>query len=682
MSSSKSTKSNPKRTSAPSGPVTTDPRFSVIHSDPRFAPTKRREAKVKLDSRFASVLTDERFSAAPSAPVDKYGRRVGKGKKERQKEKLKEFYDFEDDEEESDSEESSDEEDEDVKPKFDPARGEGIIDTSSSEDESDEEDEEGLGSDVEIHDQAEPAEDVPAGEVSRRFAVVNLDWDHVRAVDLMKTFSSFASGGKVKSVTIYPSEFGKERMEREDIEGPPREIFTSKKKEVDSSSDDSEDEDEKIKNSIIKEDKGEEFDSAKLRAYQLERLRYYYAVVECDSLTTAKTIYDNCDGAEYEATANFFDLRFIPDDTTFDDEPRDSCSANPTDYRPQEFVTDALHHSKVKLTWDADDAQRKEVAKRAFSQREIEDNELKAYLASSDSEDSEDEKAKSRDKLRAALLGDISVGKNEPKDLEVTFTSGLNEGDDDGKVIDSDDGLTTIEKYVKKERQRKQARKEKAKAQREGANPDSTTTTKLSKASEPEPEPAQEAVDLGFDDPFFDEPVKSKSELKKEAKRKLREEKEIAASLSAAQKAELELLMADEEVLGIDGKKLQHFDMKQVVKAEKLKKVKKNKLAKRKKIDEEVLQDGFEIDVKDPRFSAVFKSHEFAIDPTNPRYMKTSAMEKMMDERRKRSHARDGEVPKEERTSKKKRKVEESDGKDEARRLVESLKRKAKTRGA
>ena len=52
-------------------------------------------------------------------------------------------------------------------------------------------------------------------------------------------------GGKIENVTIYPSEFGRGRMEREEMEGPPREIFASSKREKDESPDESdEDEDE------------------------------------------------------------------------------------------------------------------------------------------------------------------------------------------------------------------------------------------------------------------------------------------------------------------------------------------------------------------------------------------------------------------------------------------------------
>ena len=78
---------------------------------------------------------------------------------------------------------------------------------------------------------------------------------------------------------VYTSNFSKERMEREEMEGPPREIFgrqgpaqeSSEEYEKDSQDEesDSEEEDEKIKQNLLKADDGEEFDSGALRQYQL-----------------------------------------------------------------------------------------------------------------------------------------------------------------------------------------------------------------------------------------------------------------------------------------------------------------------------------------------------------------------------------------------------------------------------
>lgn len=120
---------------------------------------------------------------------------------------------------------------------------------------------------------------------TRRIAAVNLDWDHVRASHLHKIFSSLVSTavpapaagrrssenagaavrGRLLSVRVYPSQFGKERMAREEVEGPPAEVFRKTREATDE-----EEVDEKNVYDLGEED---EVDEDALRKYQISRLR-------------------------------------------------------------------------------------------------------------------------------------------------------------------------------------------------------------------------------------------------------------------------------------------------------------------------------------------------------------------------------------------------------------------------
>lgn len=318
---------------------TADKRFANIQNDPRYRLPSKRHTHVKLDKRFSHMLRDKDFSR--NAAVDRYGRKL---KRDDTKKQLEKFYQLEEDQEEeaeNASQVSVDDDDEVMKElekankrDYDPARDGGFSESSSSEEsssededeEDDEDDDEAAAAEVDFPDKQQL--DVPLGDVTNRIAVVNLDWDNIRAEDLMAVFLSFTTSGRIKKVTIYPSEFGKERMEREEMEGPPKEIFASKADSEDDDDyeehEDSEEEEEAIKKSILKEDEGAEFNTTQLRQYQLERLRYFYAIIEFSSKEAAKQVYDAVDGTEYLTSANFFDLRFVPDDTDFsDDKPRE-----------------------------------------------------------------------------------------------------------------------------------------------------------------------------------------------------------------------------------------------------------------------------------------------------------------------------------------------------------------------
>ncbi|XP_031476702.1 pre-rRNA-processing protein ESF1 [Nymphaea colorata] len=524
--------------------------------------------------------------------------------------------------------------------------------------------EEFLSSDDDVSDdiEDEPEEQVTmVEEATRRIAMVNMDWDQIKAVDLYVLMSSFLpESGQLVSVAIYPSEFGLKSMEEEAVHGPSG-IFAS---------DDDED----------SEGNGAEIDEAKLRAYEKSKLRYYYAVVECDSSATADHLYKECDGVEFERTSNILDLRFIPDDMQFNHPPRDIATEAPSNYECKDFHTRALQQSKVQLSWDNDEPERIKSLRQKLSQKQLDEMEFKDFLASDDEEsddDDEDEnegndgdlevqsmsdkidrKQKKRDKLLALLQsGDGSEDSKDDMDMEVTFNTDL-EGISK-RFLEREknkDSESVWEAYLRKRREKRKARKRNGKSSSED---DSSDTN-------------EEVADQD-DDFFVDEELdaddnldlaekkrssKKKSAVHKDGKNKISETKEQVAS-----KEELELLLADDNATST---KVKGYNLKS-----------KKKKGKRK----DVLSDDElpEVDYNDPRLSALFTSPLYALDPTDPRYKRSAAYLRQVSRKQK---GIVDEVPEEAKQPERKN-VEKPDDEQEIKKekvelmsLVKSLKRK------
>lgn len=203
-----------------------DPRFAHLVSDPRFKHIHKSTKKVKIDKRFESMFKDDKFKL--KFTVDKYGRRQSKSKTG--SEDLKKYYDLSSDDEDVEAEQKKEEEeiakDDDSKDlskndllqcdeklpvalkdklkdlSIDYARGQADLwSDDSSDDESSEDDDDELFIE---HVWGEMDAEAPTTEEStRRLAACNMDWDRIRASDIMVLCNSFLpTGGAILSVTV------------------------------------------------------------------------------------------------------------------------------------------------------------------------------------------------------------------------------------------------------------------------------------------------------------------------------------------------------------------------------------------------------------------------------------------------------------------------------------------------
>ncbi|XP_044495994.1 pre-rRNA-processing protein esf1 [Mangifera indica] len=584
--------------------IITDSRFASVHSDPRFQNVPKQKSKVEIDSRFNRMFTDKNF-ASSSAPYDKRGRPKEKSKSSDNS--LKHYYKIE--EENKKKEEEEKESESDSESELEETGDVHVVIKTESEDEdddvdessSDEEDEEEDVYESEVPE--EEQETIPEIEKeTRRLAVVNMDWRHVKAVDLYVILSSFLpKEGQILSVAVYPSEFGIQQMKDEEIHGPVG-LFDNEDKNSD-------DED------------NDEIDEEKLRAYEKSRLRYYYAVVECDSSATADYLYKVCDGVEFERSSNKLDLRFIPDSMEFKHPPRDVAREAPTNYGGLDFYTKALQHSNVHLSWDDDEPERSNTLKRKYNADQLAELEIKEFLASEESESNDeddnvteqsDKRSKKRDMYRALLQSGDGSGDDEEdgQDMEVTFNTGLE--DISKRILEKKDkkSETVWEAYLRKRCEKNKARKNKSKYSSDEESSDTD----------------QEAVEEA-DDFFVEEPSVKKSKkgsrIKGEKEGKQHQDTDVEANASMA---ELELLLADDK--GMDNG-LKGYNLK----PKKAKGKKRNEVPNEDKIPT--------VDYEDPRFSALFTSPLYALDPTDPQFKRSAAYARQVAQRQQKTDSRE-----------------------------------------
>merc|ERR1719181_190614 len=236
-----------------------------------------------------------------------------------------------------------------------------------------------------------------------------------------------------------------------------------------------------------KEGEDPEAEQESVRRYQKQRTQYYYACAECDSVATASFLYDEIDGLDVEHIFPFeCDMRFIPDDIEFPHAPHSEATEIPKNYE-QPKANSSLQHSKPTCTWDEQPERRAKEIKKSFSTKELADMDMQAYLASSDSEDLDEDKVVD---FRSQLLGDAEGLasdaessdddlKQQPGDMEMKFNTELDEKAADiadrakkalkGKGEVKEEKKGPWQKYLEKKNEKKKEMKEARKADRKKA---------------------------------------------------------------------------------------------------------------------------------------------------------------------------------------------------------------------
>lgn len=61
---------------------------------------------------------------------------------------------------------------------------------------------------------------------------------------------------------------------------------------------------------------------AQLRKYEVNKMKYFYAIVSCNSSETANSIVEEYQGFEFELTNLRLNLSLVPDSTAFEQDPK------------------------------------------------------------------------------------------------------------------------------------------------------------------------------------------------------------------------------------------------------------------------------------------------------------------------------------------------------------------------
>ena len=387
-------------------------------------------------------------------------------------------------------------------------------------------------------------------------------------------------------------------------------------------------------------------------------------------------LYEELDGVEMESTSMVFDLSLVPDDLSFADrEIRDTYSlsasgvVNPN-YKPPDFVVNALQHTKVQCSWDEGEKLRERQLSNFSSWRNLNESELQQYVANSsdsdnDSENNDDSVVDSKQHKNSNENKKLSKKKQDKAALMRKMLL----GDDASQDSDDNDNDDFFENNEEKERNSDSEEEEDSMYGSDGEIPAGFSDMDEDDENEGEGKTLTYMPELGKDllakkrnntteTPYeieqrkMAERKKARKVAKKEYQEKLENEKKLAVSNATKKgkknnttnstenlnETEEELKKRAELELLFDDNIKDDYDMRQIVINEKEKlRGKKSKRRKGNNTDAITANDEFKLDMNDTRFSKLFEGDSrYGIDKTSNEFRLTTATKDILTEQVKR----------------------------------------------
>lgn len=147
----------------------------------------------------------------------------------------------------------------------------------------------------------------------------------------------------------------------------------------------------------------------------MQKLKYYYAIVTCNTKETASYLYDEYNGFEFENTNIRLLMSFVPDDLVFEQTVKQEATSVPPNYsfdHLQATHSRALGHTEVKLTWEQTDPQRTRKLTEGYKHLDPNDPEAEAefykeFIAGSSESDASSSRSEDMEEYRAKLLSGL-----------------------------------------------------------------------------------------------------------------------------------------------------------------------------------------------------------------------------------------------------------------------------------